>query len=248
MMKNRLSIIITIAGLLSSCSSNMDTGGVSRLTYFPIITMNGDAELLVPLDSTFEDPGATADAGGSSVEVATTASGTYQGVDGVDTSIPDNYLVTYSAQNDDGFDGTAIRNVWVANTGDLINSIEGLYLANVQRTPNFEFLPQYTDMNYVLIWQTDVGTGTYEISHALGAYYDIGRGFGPNYAARGAVITANDIPSNDFTIAQAVFPIWGNTVDITDFQVDPENKQITFTGTGNFGNGVFQVQLTQVQF
>ncbi|WP_422349135.1 BT_2262 family domain-containing protein [Flagellimonas sp.] len=247
-MKNRLSIIMAIAGLLFSCSSDMETGNVSRLTYFPIITMNGDAELLVPFDSTFEDPGATADAGGSSVEVVTSASGTYQGADGVDTSVPDNYLVTYSAQNDDGFDGTAIRNVWVANTGDLVNSIEGLYLANVQRAPDFEALPQYNDMNYVLIWQTNDGTATYEISHALGGYYDFGRGYGAGYAARGAVITANDIPSNDFTISQAVFPIWGNTVDITDLQVDPENKEITFTGTGNFGNGVFQVQLTQVQF
>ncbi|MEX0359913.1 MAG: immunoglobulin-like domain-containing protein, partial [Allomuricauda sp.] len=106
-MKRRLSIIITIAGLLFSCSSDMETGNVSRLTYFPIITMNGDAELLVPFDSTFEDPGATANAGGSPVEVAASVTGNYRGGDEVDTAVPDNYLVTYSTQNEDGFDGNA---------------------------------------------------------------------------------------------------------------------------------------------
>ena len=75
----------------------------------------------------------------------------------------------------------------------------------------------------------------------------MGRGYGSGYAAKGAVITANSIPGNDFTVTQAVFPVWGNTADVTELTVNPETKSITWTGLGNFGNGTFKVQLTQVQ-
>ena len=244
-MKNKILMLMTMAGVLFSCSSDMDTGEVSKLTYFPIITINGSSELLVPFNSTFEDPGATADAGGTSVDVVTSVSGTYRGGNGLDTTVPDNYLVTYSAKNDDGFDGTALRSIWVANTGDLVNSIEGLYLANVQRAPDFIPSPQFSDLNYVLIWET--GNNTYEISGALGGYYDLGSGFGSGYAARGAEITVNDLQNNDFTISQAAFPIWGNPVDISEFTVDAPEKTISFTATGNWNNSVFHVQLKQVQ-
>lgn len=246
-MKFKIFISITIVGIICSCSSDLDTGDVSRLTSFPIITQTGSPEILVPLNTEFIDPGASAVAGSVSVEVqATYASGTYQGATGINTSVPDNYLVTYSAENSDGFDGTSIRSVWVANTGDLTTSIEGLYLSDVQRAPDFVPSAQYDDLKYVLIWKT--GDNTYEISHAVGGYYDFGRAYGAGYAARGAEITVNDLATNDFTITQAVFPIWGNVADITEFTVDAANKMITYTGTGNFGNGAFKVQLKQVQF
>jgi hypothetical protein len=245
-MKNTLILFSILAGIISSCTKD-ETADVSRLTSFPIITLNGNAEILAPFGSEYVDPGASAFAGDVSVTTMTSfGSGTYQGAAGVDTSVPDNYMVTYSAENSDGFDGTAIRNVWVANTGDLVNSIEGLYLADVQRAPDFIPSAQYSGLTYVLIWKT--GDNTYEISHAVGGYYDFGRAYGPGYAARGAEITANDIPSNDFSITQAVFPIWGNVVDITEFTVNPIGRTITYTGTGNFGNGAFKVQLKQVQF
>ena len=246
-MKNLIAILCLVTGTLISCSEEK-TGNVSRITNYPIITLNGDPVEFVVQGETYTDPGAVAVEGDTEIPVETTNnSGTYYGSAGVDTSTPDLYVITYSAENADGFAGSNLRNVWVMPpAGDLTTTIEGFYTADVQRAPNFTPGPPYEDMQYILITKT--GDNTYEMTHAIGGYYDIGRGYGPGYAARGAVITANSIPGNDFTVAQAQFPIWGNTVDITGMEVNASNKQITFTGDGNFGNGTFKVQLTQVQF
>jgi hypothetical protein len=101
-------------------------------------------------------------------------------------------------------------------------------------------------MKYIYIWKT--GDNTFELSCALGGYYFIGRDYGLDFAFQGAVITANDIPSNDFSISQATSPGFGNVADITDFVVDPNSRVISFTSTANFANGVFHVQLEQVQY
>ncbi|SNR45593.1 protein of unknown function [Lutibacter agarilyticus] len=243
-----LNIILTLfVTVLVSCSVD-STGGVSSVTDYPIITLNGDEVVYIEQGSTYNEQGAIAMEGENEIPTEITySSGSYYGNSGVDTNTPDQYTVSYSAVNADGFAGNALRTVWVVPaTGDLVNSIEGLYTADAQRAPTFTPSSQYQDMEYVIITKT--GGNTYSITHAIGGYYDMGRGYGPGYAAAGAIITANDIPSNDFSISQAVFPIWGNTVDVTEFTVDPTTKMITFTGDGNFGNGTFKVQLKQVQF
>ncbi len=242
----KIILILFVSGLVS-CSAD-ETGGVSSVTNYPIITLNGDALQIVAQGSTYTDPGAIATEGDAEIPVETSnSSGTYFGIAGVDTSVADIYFITYSAENADGFKGNSLREVWVIPTsGDLTTSIEGLYTSDVQRAPSFTPSDQYDDMEYIFITKT--GTNTYAISDAVGGYYDLGRGFGSDYAAKGGVISANDILGNDFTVSQAVFPLWGNTVDVTAFTVDAATKSITFTGEGNFGNGEFKVQLTQVQF
>jgi hypothetical protein len=245
-MKYLYILLFLVTGTLVSCVQD-DTDGVSSITNYPIITVNGPSFMVVNQGDTYVDAGAVSTENGAEIETTTSISnGTYFGAAGVDTNSPDQYIVTYSALNADGFSGNASREVWVANTGDLTTSIEGLYTSSTQRAPSFTPSAQYNDMEYVIIAKT--GANTYAISHAIGGYYAYGRGYGSAYAAQGAVITVNDIASNDFSISQAVFPAWGNTVDITDFKVDSANKAITFTGNGNFGNGTFKVQLKQVQF
>lgn len=230
---------------LTSCVDN-STQDVSKVTNYPIITINGESEVIITQGDTYTDAGAVSKEGDNEITTnVSMSSGLYWEADGIDTSSPDLYYVNYLAENKDGFNGSAIRNVWVApNPGDLVNSIEGLYTSSFQRAPDFATSEAYSNAKYVMIKK--IGVDKYELSHAIGGYYDLGRGFGSGYAARGAEITANDISANDFTISQAVFPIWGNTVDITDFTVDAGNKTITFTGNGNFGNGTFKVQLKQV--
>jgi len=236
-----------IAGTLVSCIKEDTTANVSRITNYPIITVNGPSFLIVNEGSNYVDAGAVSTEDGNEIETITSfGNGTYFGTPGVDTSTPDQYLITYSAQNADGFSGSALREVWVAPpAGDLKTSISGLYTSSVQRAPLFAPSAKYNDLEFVFIIQT--GANTYKLSHAIGGYYGMGRGYGPGYIAAGAVITANDIATNDFTISQATFPIWGNTVDVSEFTVDSGTKTITFTGNGNFGNGTFKVQLKQVE-
>ncbi|WP_369048067.1 BT_2262 family domain-containing protein [Tenacibaculum sp. UWU-22] len=244
-MKKIFVILLSVIGLIS-CKDN-STEGISTITNYPVITINGDQEVFVTQGSVYNDAGAVSTEGETEITTNTSfSSGVYWGAEGIDTDSPDSYVVNYSAENKDGFYGNAMRHVWVGTTGDLVSSIEGIYLSSIQRAPSFASLSQYDNKKYVIIKK--LGVNKFEISHAAGGYYDYGRGYGPDYAARGAVITVNSMLTNDFSISQAKFPVWGNTVDITDFKVDSTNKTITFTGNANFGNGTFKVQLKQVNF
>ena len=248
-MKNiyKVLFLISIMVGLQSCEEELNTKGVSSVTVFPIITLNGDEDLFVTQGEAFTDPGAVSMAGTEVLETTTSYdSGVYYGENGVDTSTPDQYSVTYSAKNSDGIDGNAVRNVWVGTTGDLVTSIEGVYLIDVQRAPSFTPSAQYNDLKHVIISKT--GANTYEITHAIGGYYALGRGYGPDYAARGSIITVNDIATNDYSFTTAHISGFGLDIDIKDFIVDAATKSITYTGFGAFGNGEFKVQLSQVQF
>lgn len=247
-MRNLFIILLMAAGSLVSCTET-ETANVSAITNFPTFNMVGEDLLFIDQNSDWTDPGVTATEDGVEIPVTTSAVGTYNLSQGseVDVNTADIYSILYSAENSDGFTGSTQRVVWVIPpSGDLVNSISGLYKANVQRAPDFASTPQYSDMFYIFISKND--DNTYKISHAIGGYYDYGRGYGSGYAAKGAIITANDIPGNDFSVSQAVFPLWGNTADITGMKVNPASKSITFLGTTNFGNGEFEVQLTQVEF
>ena len=57
----------------------------------------------------------------------------------------DIYVETTSAVNQDGYAGEVVRTFWVACTGDLVNSIEGLYTSTVIR--NGAVNPQYFDLS-----------------------------------------------------------------------------------------------------
>ncbi|HEY4786863.1 MAG TPA: immunoglobulin-like domain-containing protein, partial [Bacteroidales bacterium] len=162
-MKKIKYIIILLAltdVFLSGCKKNLETEGLSKVTYYPEITMNGDATVFVSGGTAFNDPGATATANGQPITVTTPVVGDYFTYSGttVDVTKSNRYFINYTAVNSDGFAGSVTRTVYVAYNGDLVNSIEGLYTSTVVR--NGASSAQYTNMEYVMIRKT--GTNTYE--------------------------------------------------------------------------------------
>jgi len=240
-------ILVLVAGVTSSCINEISTANVSRQTDFPVITLNGEAQEVILQGDTYTEQGAVATEGGEEIPYETVyVPGVLYGADGVDTDLPDFYVVQYSAVNQDGFAGSALRSVIVVPpTGDLVTSLEGVYTSDVQRAPSFTPGPPYEDLEYIMI--SKISDNVYRLSHSIGGYYAIGRGYGPAYIAKYAEITANSIPGNDFSISQAQLEPWGLVVDPENMIVNPETKTITWTGVGNFANGTFKVQLTQVQ-
>lgn len=248
-MKRKILILLSVSFLFTfaSCEKDLDSEGVNtKITYYPTFDMSGDALVFHQLGDVYTDPsvGATEDGVDLQVSVSVTGEFNYYSGATVKGDVPDKYVISYSAVNSDGYPGSVSRTVYVFNTGDLVSSIEGLYVSNVVRTSEGA-KPQYQGMEYVMIWKT--GANTYMLSNALGGYYSIGRAYGYDYAAQGSVITANDIPGNSFTITNAVIPGFGNTVAVSNFTVNPIAKTISFTGVGNFANATFNVVLTQVQ-
>ena len=229
--------------LFISCEEDDTTEGVSRVTYFPIMTLNGDAEIITPIGVSFTDPGAIAEESGEPIEVITNIStGRYRGLP-YSKDISDIYTVSYSAFNKDGFSVSLSRTLVVKETGDMVTNLAGLYISSVSR--NGSTSAQYQNMKYVTIWEKS--PGIYQISDGIGAWYELGRSLGTNYGAPSATIKVN--APNDFSIDNKDFTVgtFGGAAELVEFTVDPIAKTINFKTNWDAGPYVFAVQLKQVQ-
>ncbi|MCF8237364.1 MAG: DUF5012 domain-containing protein [Saprospiraceae bacterium] len=233
-------LLTGIALFLSACTKTDIVD--SEVTYLPKIDVVGGSSIQLACDATsFTDPGASATEGGVDVALTTSIHGNYFGSSAVDG--PDEYVVNYSAVNKDGIPGAAMRTIlWPECNGDLVTSIAGMYSMTVERNGNMD--PQYKNNKY--FFMKDLGGGQYQLSDAIGGYYDKGRGYGPDYAATGFVVTANDIPNNDFTHDGTIgVGAFGGNLIMTAFSVNPATRTINFTTDWDFGY-VFVVTLTQI--
>lgn len=234
-MKKTLFIIIAlvIGFAFSSCEKKITTNDVTtKIADLPILTLKGDATMVLTVGDTYTDPGVSALAGTTELDVTTTGT--------VNTAVAGQYILTYTSTTTEGFSADVSRTVWVVPpAGDFVTSIAGYYLSSVTRVSNGE---TYNNLQYVLIVPTG-NANEYTLSHGIGGFYAMGRNYGPDYASVGEKFTY------DFTtfteISGGTFPIWGNVTSVSGFAIDAGTKTITFTGTGNFGNGVFDITLTQ---
>lgn len=238
-----ISLFLMVSMVTMSCNEEKETLGLSKITYFPEFNMEGEATVFIDYGSDFSDPGVTAEEDGQELTVSKQVEGTFTAYSGdvVDTNVADKQVITYSATNSDGFDGTATRNVWVVNTGDFETSLEGLYVSQVERTPGY----LSGELQYILIWKEG---DTYYLSDAIGGWYHYEYGYGVDYIASGMTFQVNDIASNDFTLGGPVgVGPWGGELQFTEMSVDQENKQIFFTTNWVTYGYTFEVTLTQVE-
>ncbi|WP_129583019.1 hypothetical protein [Flavobacterium cyanobacteriorum] len=168
----------------------------------------------------------------------------------LDTNVSDIYTQEFTATNQEGFSRTLIREVIVAETGDLTNSIAGLYRSTVFRN-GVQGNPAsaYTNIEYILIWENE--DGTYGISDAFGGWYLFGRAI-PGSETPGGIIIANNIPANDFdfpaTLSNSYF---GGEAQITQMTVNPADNSIDLTTVWQADVSTtytFDIHLEQVQF
>jgi len=115
---------MTVAGATASSGNNrLDNVQITASTALsdttpPVITITGSNSLIIAAGSVFTDPGATAlDAVDGAVTVSATGS--------VNTSVPGNYTITYSATDTAGNTATATRTVIVADLTAPVITIIG---------------------------------------------------------------------------------------------------------------------------
>ena len=105
-------------GVITLASCDKDTEGLSRITTYAVLEMNGESFMKVNVGGSFNDPGCVATMGGEDV------TDQIQVNSNVDTSKPGFYNVNYVVYNDDGFPASASRTVMVVDP----NNFAGVYL------------------------------------------------------------------------------------------------------------------------
>lgn len=107
-------VFLALAVFLHGCEET-DSKGLSRLTYYAVITLEGEQWNSIPVGGSWTDPGAKATEDG--VEIPLVISG-----DEVDTNTPGVYTIEYSAVNKDGYPSSEYRYIGVIDpsaTADL---------------------------------------------------------------------------------------------------------------------------------
>lgn len=160
---------------LASCSK--DTEGLTGITYYPVIELDGPTYDIVEAGIPFVDPGYSASLNGedysSHVEISTRMD--------LNNPKPGYYSITYSATNSDGFSASATRYVLVAENDDPVS---GYYTTNGDSFRDYNgtvFYGGYPEVVYAN------GDGTYHISDLLAGWYEYRAGYGSNYALSGDI-------------------------------------------------------------
>lgn len=245
----KIFICLILSAFSLSCSK-VDSAYVSKVTTYPIITVTGANPYFVPKGGAYVEPGAIATEGTAVIPAVLTAKGNYRGGTTLDTNVTDEYSVTYTATNKDGFKATNSRKVIVYKTGDLVNSIEGVYKCTISRNGAIPG-PSYIDIEYIYIWKNV--DGTFGVSDAFGGWYEYGRALGIGYITPAGTINAINIAANNFTFPGATLTNtgFGGTANITSLTVNSVTKKLVLTCVWTTPPPVavrtFVATLTQVQ-
>jgi Domain of unknown function (DUF5011) len=149
-------ILIPLLSLLSvmSCAeketfnNTQDKVGVSRVIYFPIVSLKGERYVFVAAGSAYTEEGVNAKVGDADVPFTT------QGT--VNTATPGVYTLTYTAANSDGFTSSVVRTVAVYSTdaSAATNDFSGSYARSTNGS--------------IAVW-TKVAPGVYSVFNPGGA-------------------------------------------------------------------------------
>ena len=149
-MRNKvITMLLSVVALAGLTSCEKTTEGLTGTTYYPIITILGETEVIY-VGEEYTDPGCEAVMNGIDVTDQVVVS------DNIDNTTPGIYHVTYTATNEQGFSSSASREVWVCKENSFANLYHSVYKGS-------------TYCGVIVI--SDNGDGTYQIQDICGGYY-----------------------------------------------------------------------------
>jgi len=234
-MKKILFNILICSGLvaLASCEKKVTTEDPSTITYYVSFELNGDGTMLVPINTSFTDPGVIATENGVDVNnkvVATITDPDGNVVNSIPTNAPNLYTITYSAVNADGFPASTSRTVVVYDPA-VTASIAGTYVTDLDQTiyNGYSFstwIAAKGYANYASVTFTEIAPGFFSCNDLLGGWYGQIRGYGAKYYMTGIVTLNSD---NTLTLISSYIAGWGDSLDyITNAVYNPETGIITY--------------------
>ena len=196
-------------GVITLASCDKDTEGLSRITTYAVLEMNGESFVKVNVGGSFNDPGCVATMGGEDV------TDQIQVNSNVDTSKPGFYNVNYVVYNDDGFPASASRTVMVVDP----NNFAGVYLGESEFGSR-----HYYDAPINITKRAD---GTFLIDDLAGGFYCYGRypGYEPTYDFHLEAILQLNADNTIEVLAQGSW-YWGDPMEDVSGSYDPATGTI----------------------
>ena len=207
-MKSKIiySVLFVLAAILPT-SCDKDTEGMTFITYYPSLTLEGETTMIVDKGSTYEEPGYSAELDGEDVTDQVVVSGS------VDTSTSGIYTITYTITNADGFSASSTRTVIVLDPND---AIEGYWDTDASSYRLYDGAQTLYGASYeVLIFNN--GDGTYYVDDLLGGWYRDRAGYGSSYAMTGDIA----IEGSTVTLVDSYIAGWGDGLDWTGCKTAP---------------------------
>lgn len=199
---------------LASCSK--DTEGLTGITYYPVVELDGPIYDQAVAGTPFVEPGYSASLNGEDytdhVVVSTK----------MDTSNPKPgyYTITYSATNADGFSASATRYVLVSENSDPVS---GYYTTNPDSFRDYNGTVYYGGYS-VIVYAN--GDGTYHISDLLAGWYEYRAGYGSNYALGGNLSVDAD---GNIELINSYLIGWADSAnELTDGKFDAASGTIKY--------------------
>lgn len=231
MKKVLYSAIFGVMLALSFTSCDEETSaGLTGITYYPVLELKG-GDVVINLGEDYNDPGVVATLNG--VDVSDKVKVDASEIDNSETGL---YHVYYSVVNEDGFESSESRNVYVIN-GD---SMENIYLCESQYgSRHYYNLP-------IMIY--DNGDGTFEAEDILGGFYCLGRY--PGYEAYGYDFWCEgtfSVKGNSVTLLETGDWQWAGEPEIIQKDGSYDEATGTITFNFDFGGDNFYVQFVRVK-
>ncbi|MDE5664622.1 MAG: DUF5012 domain-containing protein [Duncaniella sp.] len=215
-MKKYISLFAVSIAMVTLTSCDKDTEGLTDITYYPVVELQGPAYEIVTAGQAYTDPGSTATLDGEDVTDRITVTTDLD----FSNPKPGYYPITYSVTNADGFSAGATRYVLVAAPDEPAS---GFYTVSADSYRDYNGITYFG--GYPLRVVGD-GNGNYQISDLLGGWYEYRSGYGPTYALTGNVTIDSD---GKISLVDSYLIGWGDSANsLTDGKFDAASGTITW--------------------
>lgn len=215
-MKKYISTLAVGLALMTIASCSKDTEGLTSITYYPVIELEGPINDIAVAGTPFTDPGYAASLNGEDItsDVKVTSKMDFA------NPKPGYYSITYSASNADGFSASAVRYVLVADNDDAVS---GYYTTNTDSFRDYNGTTFYGGYPMIVYANSD---GTYHISDLLAGWYQYRAGYGADYALGGELSIDAD---GNIELIDSYLAGWGDSANgLTDGKFDQEAGTIKY--------------------
>ncbi len=194
-------MLLAVSMFFVGCKKESE--GKTRITYYPVITLEGDAVLVVEKGSEFVDPGFTCTMGEEDVTDQVTVTGE------VNTDEGGFYTIVYtSPNNEDGFGATASRQVIVHESNPLEFSTFATDPASFRVYGEGD--PVAMGEGFTVNLTYHLGDNIFVIDDMFGGWYAQRAGYGSTYAMQGIIQIKDD---NSIELLDSFVQGWGDSLD-----------------------------------